>query len=161
MKYMEKLIIANWKMNPERQSQAIKLARAVAHGVKNLKKTKVVICPPSVFLEPISKLLAPKSYTLNPVLGAQDCAWEDRGAHTGSISPTMLKDLGVRYVILGHSERRREFGETDYMVGAKAAAAIRAGLIPVICVGEWTRRGMTMAKIQSVIKRLLRSLDFK
>jgi triosephosphate isomerase len=151
-KRMGKLIIANWKMNPERQSQAVKLARAVAHGARNLKKAKVVLCPPFVHLEPVSKILSPKSYRLNPILGGQDCAWENRGAHTGSISPTMLADAGARYVILGHSERRREFGETDYMIGAKAAAAIKAGLIPVICVGEWTRKGMTMSRIQAVVK---------
>lgn len=149
---MQKLIIANWKMNPERKSRAVALAQAVARGVQNTKKTEVVVCPPSVFLEPVAKAIGQNKKI---ILGAQDCAWGNSGPHTGSVSPAMLRDAGARYVILGHSERRRDYGETDYMVGAKSAAAIAAGLIPVICIGEWTRKGKSISQIQGTVKKQL------
>ncbi|MFH1161795.1 MAG: triose-phosphate isomerase [Candidatus Jorgensenbacteria bacterium] len=133
---MSKLTIANWKMNPRMVREAVRLARASdARGV--------VIAPPFPFLPAVGR-------TVNSAaLGAQDVFWESEGAYTGGVSPAMLKALGVRYVIVGHSERRAHLGETDDMVAKKVAAALRTGLTPVLCVGEpltVRRKGLTAAK---------------
>ncbi len=103
---------------------------ARAHAAKSLPD--IVLCPPATILAAVGKAIAG-----SPVaLGAQDCHTEDKGAHTGDISAPMLAELGCRYVIAGHSERRAGHGETDAQVRAKAEAAQRAGLIPIVCVGE-------------------------
>ncbi len=120
---MSKLIVGNWKMNPASVKEAVALARA--SDAKN-----VVVCPPFVFLEGIGKILKKAD------LGAQDVFWEEKGAYTGEISPAMLKNSGVKYVIVGHSERRQWLGETDEMVGKKCAAALHALITPILCVGE-------------------------
>jgi triosephosphate isomerase len=121
---MSKLIIANWKMNPATVEEAVQLARATDHE-------QLVICPPFVFLEELSRVIDKGQ------LGAQDLFWEgDTGAFTGEISPEELKNLDVTHVIIGHSERRKNLGETNEMVAKKIATAIEAGLIPILCVGE-------------------------
>ncbi len=129
-----KLIVANWKMEPQTESEAVKLARAVAKKARGLQNTRTVICPPFVFLNRLKKT------TDNAwcVLGAQDVFWEDRGAHTGEISPFMLKDMGVKYVLAGHSERRAE-GETDETVNKKIKAILAHGLTAILCIGELLR----------------------
>ncbi len=98
--------------------------------MQGIKNVEVVICPPFIFL---SKLRPTGS---NLQLGAQDVFWENKGAFTGEVSPSMLKDLGCEYVIVGHSERRQNFGETDEMVNKKVKAVIAIGLKPILCVGE-------------------------
>lgn len=131
-----KLLVANWKMNPLSVSQAIRLAKA-----EDL--TGVVIAPSFVHLGEVKEVIK------RAVLGAQDTFWGREGAATGEISPVMLKTLGVRYVILGHSERRCLTGETDEMINKKIQAALAAGLKPILCVGEPTpvrRKGMTAAQ---------------
>src|SRR6185503_5973501 len=96
-----------------------------------------VLAPPFTALCAVSEALKGQPY----LLGAQDLFWEDSGAFTGEISGAMLKDLGCRYVIVGHSERRRYFGETDAIVRKKAVAALRHGLRPLVCIGEtWDQR---------------------
>jgi len=95
------LIVANWKCNPSTLKEAKELFNSVEKGIKNVKNVEVIICPPFTFLGNI------EYKTSNIKLGAQDCFWEVRGAFTGEISPTMLKNLGAEYVILGHSERRK------------------------------------------------------
>jgi triosephosphate isomerase (TIM) len=124
------LIAGNWKMNGRRaESQA--LARAIVHEAAGLT-AELVVCPPATLIGSIGEAIKG-----SPVaLGAQDCHTAAGGAHTGDISALMLADLGCRYVILGHSERRAEHGETDALVRAKAEAAAAAGLVPIICVGE-------------------------
>jgi len=117
-----KLIVANWKLHPATQAEALKLARVSDH--KN-----VVICPPFLFLAPIGKSVK------RAALGAQDVFWEEKGPHTGEVSAQMLKGMGVQYVIVGHSERRK-MGETDGMVSAKVTTALMAGLRVILCVGE-------------------------
>lgn len=126
---MEKLLIANWKMNPQTVSEVVKLAEATA-------LPGVVLCPPFIYLEAVSKLLKAKSLKLKTKLGAQDVFLSEPKAATGEISPAMLKKLGVSYVIIGHSERRRLLGETDELINKKAIAALKAGLKVVLCVGE-------------------------
>lgn len=129
------IVIANWKMNPQTLREASGLFRAVAKGVRGIKNVDVVIAPSFVYLSH----LTPNTYHLAPRLAAQDCFWEDRGAYTGEVSPTMLKSLGVTHVIIGHSERRMHLGETGEMVNKKIKSALKAGLTPILCVGERVR----------------------
>lgn len=129
------IVIANWKMNPQIASEAALLFHAVAKGIRGIKNVDVAIAPPFIYLQ---KLQA-ESRKLKAALAAQDCFWEERGAFTGEVSPVMLKALGVPYVIIGHSERRAHLGETDEMVNKKIKAALKAGLTPIVCVGERVR----------------------
>jgi triosephosphate isomerase len=132
---MKQLIVANWKMNPRTAQEAVRLARA-----EDTKR--VVVVPPFPFLRAVGKALR------NAKLGAQDVFYKEQGAFTGAVSPPMLRALGVRYVIVGHSERRAE-GESDETVGKKVQAAEKAGLAVILCVGEpWSvrKKGITAAK---------------
>ena len=123
------LIAGNWKMHGL-AAEAQALARAVAAGAAGLK-AEVLICPPATLIAPLTQACAGVV-----ALGGQDCHEAAKGAHTGDISAAMLKDAGATYVILGHSERRMAYRETSHRVRAKAEAAMAAGLIPVVCVGE-------------------------
>jgi len=130
---MKKLIAGNWKMNGDAKSAktlitGIEEAIAAAPGV--LEKCDFVVCPPFVHI-PMVKDLASVC-----AVGGQNCSDKDSGAFTGDIAPSMLKDIGASYVILGHSERRQYHEESDELIAAKAAAANKAGLVTIICVGE-------------------------
>ena len=128
---MRKPIIAgNWKMN-NTPAQAVELIEAIKPLVKDAK-CDVVVCPTFVCLDAASKALKGS----NVCLGAQNVHFEEKGAFTGEISTGMLKELNVEYVVLGHSERRQYFGETDEVVAKRALAAKNAGITPIICVGE-------------------------
>jgi len=123
------LIAGNWKMNGLRASLAE--ARAVAEGVAGCR-ARVAICPPALLICQMSDLLAGAGV----LVGGQDAHWERSGAFTGDISPEMLADAGASLVILGHSERRAGHCETDGIVARKVLGALRAGLEPIVCVGE-------------------------
>ncbi|MDO8577533.1 MAG: triose-phosphate isomerase [Candidatus Wildermuthbacteria bacterium] len=125
---MKPLIVANWKMHPEDSKDAFDLAAVITKEVKDVE-AQVVLCPPFVY---IPELLASN----NVFIGAQDCFWENNGAFTGEVSPSMLRNLGCTYVILGHSERSQYMKETMAMVKQKIYAALSVGLAPVVCVGE-------------------------
>lgn len=130
---MPKLVAGNWKMHGF-LADAAALARAVGQEALRLQPERVslLMCPPFTALAAVAAVLRD-----TPVaLGAQDCHPAPDGAHTGDISAPMLRDIGARFVILGHSERRNEHGESDALVRAKVAAAISAGLTPIVCVGE-------------------------
>ncbi len=128
---MRKPIIAgNWKMN-KTPKEAAELIQALKPLVKDAKPT-VVVCVPAVDITEAKKALRGSKIKL----GAQNVHFEAAGAYTGELSAAMLKEAGVEYVIVGHSERRAYFGETDETVNRRATAAIRGGLIPIICVGE-------------------------
>lgn len=128
---MRKPIIAgNWKMH-KTIAEAVLLARAVRDAVVDISQVEVVLCPPFVCLNAVEDVIT----GTNVQLGAQNMHWEDQGAFTGEISPLMLKGW-CDYVILGHSERRQFFGETDEGVNKKARAALAHHLAPIICVGE-------------------------
>lgn len=149
------LIIANWKMNPATRKEARHLFEVVRKGIKGIKEVEVVICPPFVWLTNIE---ISKYRNIN--LGAQDCFWEEKGAYTGEISPLMLKDLGCQYVIIGHSERRQYFGQTDEMINKKIKAALKARLKPILCVGEKIRdtfdsEGRPLNEMSLVVKEQL------
>jgi triosephosphate isomerase (TIM) len=125
-------LAGNWKMNPATAEAAVALAQAIKAGVGQAAEVRVAICPPAVFLARIDEVLAG-----SPVgLGAQNMHWKPDGAYTGEISGAMLNDAGCTHVILGHSERRHGLGETDAQVNAKLHAALEAGLIPIVCIGE-------------------------
>ena len=125
------LIVGNWKMNGlARDGRA--LAESVAAGASRLRASEVVVCPPATLLAIVGPALAGSAVAL----GAQDCHAAAKGAHTGDVAAPMLADLGCRWVILGHSERRAQHGESDEAVRAKATAARAAGLAAIVCVGE-------------------------
>lgn len=124
-----KFIIANWKMNPSNFAEASNILNIAAREIKSLDAIKVIICPPSVYL---AKIKPASSFEL----GIQNIFWEDKGAYTGEISPLMAKNLGVKYAIVGHSERRIFLKEDDEMIGLKVKAALRNNITPVLCVGE-------------------------
>jgi len=134
---MKLLIIANWKCNPKTLKEAKILFNKVRNNVKNVKKVEVVIAPPFVWLPNLKGM----------ILASQDCAWKDCGPYTGEVSPQMLKDFRVKYVIIGHSERRIHFKETDEMINKKLKAVLKAGLKPILCTGE--KRGESAEKIIS------------
>jgi len=133
-----KLIIGNWKMNPLSLAEAKKLFNDIKRGIKAVKN-EVIVCPPFSYLY----CLLGRGFKL----GAQNCFWEEKGPYTGEISPKMLKDLGVEYVIIGHSERRMHLDESDKIINRKLKAALKAGLKPILCIGE--KRGENVEKIIS------------
>ncbi len=124
------LIIGNWKMNPLTLREAERLFSGVAKEVSRVKNTEVIICPPFIFLDKLSKIRTSKIK-----LGAQNSFIGDTGAFTGEISGEMLYEIGAKFVILGHSERR-ELGESNADINQKIKAALVAGLRPILCVGE-------------------------
>jgi len=125
------LVAGNWKMNGS--VAMLKEPRLLAAMLKDVKlKADVMVCPPAVILRRVKSVL--KGTRIK--VGGQDCHWNPAGAHTGDVSAEMLKEAGCSAVIVGHSERRTNHGETDDMVARKARAAQRAGLIAIICIGE-------------------------
>jgi triosephosphate isomerase len=124
------IIAGNWKMNTTIE-QAIKLVQEVRGKLDKIEGVEKVLCPPFVSLSAADKLLVGSSIKL----GAQNMHFEEKGAYTGEVSPLMLAGL-CEYVILGHSERRQYFGETDEIVNKKVKAALKSGLKPILCVGE-------------------------
>ncbi len=130
------LVIANWKMNLSLK-ESVGLTRAVLTGLARRRPgshPELVLCPSFPALAPVATLLKGKAKLAR--LGAQDVFWKTSGPYTGEVSPQVLKELGVAYVIVGHSERRQYLRESDAMVRQKVAAALHAGLTPVLCVGE-------------------------
>ena len=127
-----KVIIAgNWKMN-KNASEGRALVEAIKAETANMNDVEIVVCPPFTTLGAVVEAAAGS----NIGVGAQNIHWAESGAFTGEISADMLKTSGVKYVIIGHSERRQYFGETDETVNKRLAAALAAGLIPIVCIGE-------------------------
>lgn len=157
------LIVANWKCNPTTFTEAEQLFNSVRRRIVSVKNAEVVICPPFVWLPYLlnSKLGASafaKSYG-GLAFGSQDSFWEEKGAFTGEISPLMLKSLGCRYVIVGHSERRKILKETDEMVNKKLKAALKEGLSPILCIGE-TQEEKNRGQTENVLENQL-TLDLR
>ncbi|MEM8943759.1 MAG: triose-phosphate isomerase [Planctomycetota bacterium] len=125
------LIAGNWKMNTDSESAA-ELASAIAQRVGEADGSELLVCPPSIFLTKVRDAIGEAAVGL----GAQNMYHEPAGAFTGEISAAMLNSIGASYVILGHSERRHVFGETDEDINKKTVAALAAGLKPIVCVGE-------------------------
>ena len=125
------IVAGNWKMNLDGR-QARELAAAVAGRRSEAPGVELVLCPPAVYLQAVAAAVAASDVAV----GGQNVHDQASGAFTGEVAPGMLLDLGCRYVILGHSERRTLFGEADAAVNAKTKAALAAGLVPIVCVGE-------------------------
>lgn len=156
---MRKLFIAgNWKMN-KTAYEAVKLVQELSYLTEELEpeKVDVVVCPPFVALKSVSTFIEYEKP--NFTLGAQNMHWESEGAYTGEISPRMLKELGVDYVILGHSERRRYFFETDEMIAKKVRAAYDNGMGPILCLGETLEERENNLTNQVVQKQLFKVLE--
>ena len=142
-------------MNPLTKKEAENIFSSILKNTSKVKKTEIVVCPPFIYLESLKKIGRRISF------GAQNIFWEPRGAYTGEISPNMLKNLGVEYIIIGHSERRHYLGETDEMINKKVKAALGSGLKVILCVGEnlsIRRRGKKA--VENFIKNQL-ALDLK
>ena len=134
---MKPFIVANWKMNP------ISLAKA-KQLFNEIKKTKAIICPPFVYLSALR------------TSGAQDCFWENQGAFTGEVSPKQLKDFGCKYVLIGHSERRKYQGETEEMINKKLKAVLEVNLRPILCIEKISQikrdiNGISKEKLGEII----------
>ena len=152
------IIAGNWKLN-KTSREAIVLVEELTREVADLEGVDIVVCPPFTALESVSEALI----ETNIALGAQNVYWADSGAVTGEISAPMLKDFGVQYVIVGHSERRQYFGETDATVNKRLRAALAHGLTPIVCIGEnlaEREAGKTFAVIQTQVQGSLAGLTF-
>jgi len=151
------LVVGNWKMHGTR-SDAVKLATGALEASRRNRRVEVVLAPPFTALAAVAAALRRGAVKL----AAQNLHWEAEGAFTGEISPQMLRDLGCRYVIVGHSERRRLFGESDATVAKKVGAALSAGLRPILCLGETLgerRRGRTNGVIARQLRVALKGLS--
>lgn len=145
----KKLVAGNWKMNGSLAANAALIGELLA-GIGQ-PACDVAVCVPAVYLAQVQLLLAGQG---GIALGAQDVSQHESGAYTGDVSAAMLKELGARYVIVGHSERRQYQGETDAQVAVKAQRALAAGLTPIVCVGE-TLREREQGETESVVSRQL------
>ena len=148
---MKLLMVANWKCNPTTLAEAKRLLNSVKKGAKDIKNVEVVICPPFVYLTTSNK-----QQVTGIKLGAQDCFWEQKGAFTGEVSPKMLRNLGLKYVIIGHSERRKNFKETDEIINKKIKAALKNNLQPILCIEKISQikkalKGISKEKIKKII----------
>ena len=148
MTTQKKLIAGNWKMNGSLEANDA-LVRAVVAGMKDATCT-VAVCVPAPYLAQVQMLKAGSALEL----GAQDVSQHAQGAYTGEVSAQMLREFGVRYAIVGHSERRQYHGETDAVVAEKAKAALASGVTPIVCVGE-TLAQREAGQTEDVVKRQL------
>jgi triosephosphate isomerase len=149
---MRPLIAGNWKMHGLTEESAA-LARAIRQGLGDLSP-EVLVCPPFTQIAAVAAILEGSGIAV----GGQDCHAKRLGPHTGEIAAPMLRDAGARFVILGHSERRADQGETDALIAAKVEAAADAGLIPIVCVGETAEERAAGAQEAVVGRQLAGSL---
>jgi len=151
------LIAGNWKMHATLQ-EARELASAVVQAAAKVSDRDVMIAPPYTALAAVASVLSGTSVQL----GAQNVHWEDKGAFTGEISAVMLKDVGCTMAIVGHSERRHVFGETDFMINRRIGGALQSGLIPVFCVGETLEQreaGQTLKVLEDQVRAGLAGVE--
>jgi triosephosphate isomerase len=149
------MIAGNWKMNLI-LAEAVHLVEAVAHGIKGLEGVEVLVAPPFTTLRGVKEAIGKAPI----LLSGQNMHWEAQGAFTGEVSPAMLADAGCTHVILGHSERRTLFGETDEVIDRKAASAVKKGLIPIVCIGETLEereKGLTFQIVERQLNLSLKS----
>lgn len=150
-------IAGNWKMN-KTLSEAEALVTELKEELAGITEVEIAVCPPAVNLTRVYDLIKES----NIKLGAQNMYWEEKGAFTGELSGAMLKEAGVSYVIIGHSERREYFAETDEGVNRKVRAAFNYGLTPIVCVGETLKEreeGKTNDKVRGQVKAALAGLN--
>lgn len=154
---MKKIIAANWKMTLKKDNLAplVEVAKTA-----DLTKVEMIICPSFTHLSETAALIKNQKISL----GAQDCFWEEKGAYTGEISAWDLKNEGCQYVLIGHSERRRYFVETDEIINKKLLAALASGLVPILCVGETKAEkdaGQTLGRVAEQVKKDLIGVTVK
>lgn len=152
------LMVANWKMNPVKIDEVQKVGKEIKQAVSKYKNIDVVICPSYVHISTVSKILA-KS---NVFLGSQNVAWSERDSLTGEISAAQLRDLGVSYCIVGHSERRT-YGETGTYISHKIQILLKRNITPILCIGESVRddKGEYLRTIESQLKDSLQDIPRK
>ncbi len=157
MKKPKKLIVGNWKMNPTSLEEARKLVGHIKRNMKKARKTDVVVCPPFVYLSPLSKLMKGSLY-----LGAQNANSETAGPFTGEVGHMQLPQFGTKYVIVGHSERRK-MGEADEVVNKKVQSVVSLGMTAIVCIGETARdsSGEYFDFIKSQIQKALKDIPKK
>jgi len=155
---MRRYIVAgNWKMN-KTIGEAIELANGLKRELFDIGELDIVLCPPFTALSEVGEVLT----GTNIKLGAQDMYWEKNGAYTGEICSSMLKDVGCKYVILGHSERRKYFNETNETVNRKLQKALKSELLPIVCIGETLEereKGKTLDIIKDQVTNSLKDLS--
>jgi triosephosphate isomerase len=147
------LVVGNWKLHLT-IADAVALATEIKNQLFHARRVEVGVAPVFTALAAVQKRIEGTALKL----AAQDCFWEDKGAFTGEVSAPLLADVGVGYVIIGHSERRQHFGELDAAVGLKARAVLRAGMAPIVCVGETEAQrdaGETFARIATQLEGAL------
>jgi triosephosphate isomerase len=154
------MMAGNWKMH-HTHLEAIQVVQKLSYRLdnKDYDEVEVVVCPAFTALRSVQTTLEGDKIPIG--LGAQNCHWETQGAFTGEVSPTMLAKLNVQYVIVGHSERRELFGETDEMVAKKVRAVLGAGMRPILCCGETLaerEEGVTDAKVDGQVRAALSGL---
>ncbi len=155
---MKKLIVGNWKMNPQTVEEARKLVASFEHRARIVSgHVEIVICPPFVFLPAMTH------YTHEVKTGAQNVSWQDQGALTGEISAQQLKNCNTEYVILGHSERRLYMGETDSVVNAKILAALKHKITPIVCLGaeEGAQKDNMKTLVTKQFAKVTKDLDMR
>lgn len=151
------IIAGNWKMYKD-VNEALELVNGIKRGALDVNNVEVIVCPPFVDLGDVCDAVTDS----NIGVGGQNCYWEAEGAFTGEVAVPMLKSVGCKYVIIGHSERRKYFGETDDTVNKKIKAAIDGGLVPIICVGETLEEreaGKTMDVVKRQVEGALKDFD--
>jgi triosephosphate isomerase len=161
---MKIFLVGNWKLNPETLARAKSLFGGIEKNFKKtpevFKKEEIVLCPPFLYLSEIKNLILKSRLKVH--LGAQNCFFEEKGAFTGEISPKMLKSLGVKYVILGHSERKKILKESDEMINKKVLAVLKEKLVPILCVGETEKErksGKTFFVLKNQLKEGLKNVN--
>ena len=153
------VIAGNWKMYKD-VNEAVEFTNSIKRSVFDVDNVEIVIAPPFTDLSEVGDMLVES----NIGLGAQNCFWEEEGAFTGEVSPGMLKSVGCEYVIIGHSERRKYFGETDETVNRKIRAVVDHGLIPIMCVGETLEEreaGKTLEVVKVQVEEGLKGFEEK
>lgn len=151
------LIAGNWKMN-NNDAESVELVSKLREMISGVKEVEVVVAPPYTALGSVAEVIKDSNISLS----AQNMFWEEKGAFTGEISPSMLKDIGCQYTIIGHSERRQYFGETNETVNKRLKAALKASLIPIVCIGETLEEreaAKTLAVIEQQLKEGLNNLS--
>jgi triosephosphate isomerase len=147
-------IAGNWKMNKTAQ-EAEDLAKKIKENVGDFQKANILICPPYTSLSAAGQAIKDSLIEL----GAQNMHWENSGAFTGEVSPQMIKESGCKFIIVGHSERRKYFSETNQEVNKKIKAAISANLFPIVCIGETLEQREQKKEREAVEKQLKEGFD--
>jgi len=155
----EKLVVANFKMNLSARYELVHWMDNFSRARKGIRfsKTSLILCPPITHFDFMARSIRSKYVSF----GAQNCFWEQKGSYTGEVSPRSLYDFGARFIILGHSERRKYLGESNQIVAIKLEAALKAGLVPILCIGETAeqkKKGQTMQVIKSQLQQCLGQL---